>query len=104
MESYKFQISLSIEFTHTHACARAHTHTHTHTHTQLQCMQVLQMLYLFIFSLFMSSVRPRPDSHPTLYLVVVGGVAPSELRCVHEAIAASKTNVQVSECVCPCES
>ena len=44
----------------------------------------------------MSSVRPRPDTHPTLYLVVVGGVALSEVRCVHEAVAASKTGVRVS--------
>ena len=68
---------------------RAHTHT-------AAVYATLQMLSSFIFSLFMSSVRPRPDAHPTLYLVVVGGVAPSELRCVHEAIAASKTNVHVS--------
>ena len=47
-------------------------------------------------SLFMSSVRPRPDAHPTLYLVVVGGVALSEMRCIHEAVAATKTGVQVS--------
>lgn len=40
--------------------------------------------------------RPRPSDNPVLFLFLVGGVTPSELRLIKEIVAAHKPGTQVS--------
>ncbi|XP_032427735.1 sec1 family domain-containing protein 2 isoform X1 [Xiphophorus hellerii] len=47
------------------------------------------------FSMFMKVSRPRPRDNPLLFLFLVGGVTPSELRLVKDAVAALKPRTQV---------
>ncbi|XP_048845956.1 sec1 family domain-containing protein 2 [Brienomyrus brachyistius] len=47
------------------------------------------------FSMFLKVSRPHPGDHALLVLFVVGGVTPSELRLVREAISAHKPGAQV---------
>uniref|UniRef100_A0A3B3V2V3 Sec1 family domain containing 2 n=1 Tax=Poecilia latipinna TaxID=48699 RepID=A0A3B3V2V3_9TELE len=48
------------------------------------------------FFMFMTGVsRPRPRDNPLLFLFLVGGVTPSELRLVKDTVAALKPGTQV---------
>ncbi|KAM6963218.1 sec1 family domain-containing protein 2 [Aplochiton taeniatus] len=47
------------------------------------------------FSMFMKVSRPHPGDHPLLFLFLVGGVTPSELRLIREVVAAHKPGTQV---------
>lgn len=47
------------------------------------------------FSMFMKVSRPHPSDHPVLFLFLVGGVTPSELRLIKEAVSAHKPATQV---------
>ncbi|XP_017159940.1 sec1 family domain-containing protein 2 [Poecilia reticulata] len=47
------------------------------------------------FSMFMKVSRPRPRDNPLLFLFLVGGVTPSELRLVKDTVAALKPATQV---------
>ncbi|XP_029938812.1 sec1 family domain-containing protein 2 [Salarias fasciatus] len=47
------------------------------------------------FSMFMKVSRPHPSDNPLLFLFLVGGVTPSELRLIKEIAAAQKPGTQV---------
>ncbi|KAM8746427.1 sec1 family domain-containing protein 2 [Acanthopagrus schlegelii] len=47
------------------------------------------------FSMFMKVSRPHPSDNPVLFLFLVGGVTPSELRLIKEIVAAHKPGTQV---------
>ncbi|XP_072016358.1 LOW QUALITY PROTEIN: sec1 family domain-containing protein 2-like, partial [Amphiura filiformis] len=47
------------------------------------------------FRLFMNVSKPRPSDHPLVIIFVVGGVTPSEVRLVKEAVAAKSSTTQV---------
>uniref|UniRef100_UPI003AAE1382 sec1 family domain-containing protein 2 isoform X1 n=1 Tax=Centroberyx gerrardi TaxID=166262 RepID=UPI003AAE1382 len=47
------------------------------------------------FSMFMKVSRPHPSDNPLLFLFLVGGVTPSELRLVKEIVSAHKPGTQV---------
>ncbi|KAE8294511.1 Sec1 family domain-containing protein 2 Syntaxin-binding protein 1-like 1 [Larimichthys crocea] len=47
------------------------------------------------FSMFMKVSRPHPSDNPLLFLFLVGGVTPSELRLIKEVVAAHKPGTQV---------
>ncbi|XP_073333218.1 sec1 family domain-containing protein 2 [Pagrus major] len=47
------------------------------------------------FSMFMKVSRPHPSDNPVLFLFLVGGVAPSELRLIKEIVATHKPGTQV---------
>ncbi|KAI4878247.1 hypothetical protein NFI96_000440 [Prochilodus magdalenae] len=47
------------------------------------------------FSMFMKVNRPHPSDHPLLFLVLVGGVTPSELRLIREVVSSHKAGTQV---------
>ncbi|XP_049588058.1 sec1 family domain-containing protein 2 [Syngnathus scovelli] len=47
------------------------------------------------FSMFMKVSRPHPSDNPLLFLFLVGGVTPSELRLVKETVATLKPGSQV---------
>uniref|UniRef100_A0AAY5F183 Sec1 family domain containing 2 n=1 Tax=Electrophorus electricus TaxID=8005 RepID=A0AAY5F183_ELEEL len=46
-------------------------------------------------SMFMKVSRPHPSDHPLLFLFLVGGVTPSELRLIREVVSAHKAGTQV---------
>lgn len=47
------------------------------------------------FSMFMKVTRPHPSDNPVLFLFLVGGVTPSELRIIKEVVSAHKPATQV---------
>lgn len=47
------------------------------------------------FSMFMKVTRPHPSDHPLLFLFLVGGVTPSELRLIREVVSTYKSSPQV---------
>uniref|UniRef100_A0A671YI44 Sec1 family domain containing 2 n=1 Tax=Sparus aurata TaxID=8175 RepID=A0A671YI44_SPAAU len=47
------------------------------------------------FSMFMKVSRPHPSDNPVLFLFLVGGVTPSELRLIKEVVATHKPGTQV---------
>ncbi|XP_074525225.1 sec1 family domain-containing protein 2 [Halichoeres trimaculatus] len=47
------------------------------------------------FSMFMKVSRPHPSDNPLLFLFLVGGVTPSELRLVKEVVSTHKPGTQV---------
>lgn len=47
------------------------------------------------FSMFMKVSRPHPSDNPVLFLFLVGGVTPSELRIIKEAVSVYKPATQV---------
>ncbi|XP_038855497.1 sec1 family domain-containing protein 2-like [Salvelinus namaycush] len=47
------------------------------------------------FSMFMKVSRPHPSDHGLLFLFLVGGVTPSELRLIREVVSAHKPGTQV---------
>lgn len=47
------------------------------------------------FSMFMKVSRPRPSDNPLLFLFLVGGVTPSELRLIKDTVATLKPGTQV---------
>ncbi|XP_041646387.1 sec1 family domain-containing protein 2 [Cheilinus undulatus] len=47
------------------------------------------------FSMFMKVSRPHPSDNPLLFLFLVGGVTPSELRLVKEVVTVHKPGTQV---------
>ncbi|XP_062858163.1 sec1 family domain-containing protein 2 isoform X2 [Trichomycterus rosablanca] len=47
------------------------------------------------FSMFMKVNRPHPSDHPLLFLFLVGGVTPSELRLIREVVSSHKPGTQV---------
>lgn len=47
------------------------------------------------FSMFMKVSRPHPSDNPLLFLFLVGGVTPSELRLIKEIVTAHKPGTQV---------
>lgn len=47
------------------------------------------------FSMFMKVSRPHPSDNPLLFLFLVGGVMPAELRLIKEHVAAHKPGTQV---------
>ncbi|XP_056337525.1 sec1 family domain-containing protein 2 [Danio aesculapii] len=47
------------------------------------------------FSMFMKVSRPHPSDHPLLFLFLVGGVTPSELRLIREVVSTHKSGTQV---------
>ncbi|XP_035509084.1 sec1 family domain-containing protein 2 [Morone saxatilis] len=47
------------------------------------------------FSMFMKVSRPHPSDNPLLFLFLVGGVTPSELRLIKEIVSAHKPGTQV---------
>uniref|UniRef100_A0A8C2CTY7 Si:ch73-249k16.4 n=1 Tax=Cyprinus carpio TaxID=7962 RepID=A0A8C2CTY7_CYPCA len=47
------------------------------------------------FSMFMKVTRPHPSDHPLLFLFLVGGVTPSELRLIREIVSTHKSGTQV---------
>ena len=44
----------------------------------------------------MNVSKPRPSDHPLLIVFVIGGVTPTEVKQIKDAVAASKTSTQVS--------
>ncbi|XP_031430238.1 sec1 family domain-containing protein 2 [Clupea harengus] len=47
------------------------------------------------FSMFMKVSRPHPSDHPLLFLFLVGGVTPSELRLIRDTVSAHRPGAQV---------
>lgn len=47
------------------------------------------------FSMFMKVTRPHPSDNPLLFLFLVGGVTPSELRLIKEMVTTHKPGTQV---------
>lgn len=47
------------------------------------------------FSMFMKVSRPHPSDNPLLFLYLVGGVTPSELRLIKEMVTTHKPGTQV---------
>ncbi|XP_015249780.1 PREDICTED: sec1 family domain-containing protein 2-like, partial [Cyprinodon variegatus] len=47
------------------------------------------------FSMFMKVSRPRPGDNPLLFLFLVGGVTPSELRLIKDTVSSLKPGTQV---------
>ncbi|XP_022058726.2 sec1 family domain-containing protein 2 [Acanthochromis polyacanthus] len=47
------------------------------------------------FSMFMKVTRPHPNDNPLLFLFLVGGVTPSELRLIKEIVSTHKPGTQV---------
>ncbi|KAK2907577.1 sec1 family domain-containing protein 2 [Channa argus] len=47
------------------------------------------------FSMFMKVSRPHPSDNPLIFLFLVGGVTPSELRLIKDTVATHKTGTQV---------
>ncbi|XP_029906029.1 sec1 family domain-containing protein 2 [Myripristis murdjan] len=47
------------------------------------------------FSMFMKVSRPHPSDNPLLFLFLVGGVTPSELRLIKEIVSNQKPGTQV---------
>uniref|UniRef100_A0A3Q1HYH5 Sec1 family domain containing 2 n=1 Tax=Acanthochromis polyacanthus TaxID=80966 RepID=A0A3Q1HYH5_9TELE len=47
------------------------------------------------FSMFMKVTRPHPSDNPLLFLFLVGGVTPSELRVIKEIVSTHKPGTQV---------
>ncbi|XP_076009634.1 sec1 family domain-containing protein 2 [Genypterus blacodes] len=47
------------------------------------------------FSMFMKVSRPHPSDNPVLFLFMVGGVTPSELRLIKDTVATRKPGTQV---------
>lgn len=47
------------------------------------------------FSMFMKVTRPHPSDNPLLFLFLVGGVTPSELRLIKEMVMTHKPGTQV---------
>nr|XP_046246625.1 sec1 family domain-containing protein 2 isoform X2 [Scatophagus argus] len=47
------------------------------------------------FSMFMKVSRPHPSDNPLLFLFLVGGVTPSELRLIREIVTTHKPGTQV---------
>lgn len=47
------------------------------------------------FSMFMKVSRPHPSDNPVLFLFLVGGVTPSELRLIKEVVSSLKPATQV---------
>uniref|UniRef100_A0A673WWA6 Sec1 family domain containing 2 n=1 Tax=Salmo trutta TaxID=8032 RepID=A0A673WWA6_SALTR len=47
------------------------------------------------FSMFMKVSRPHPSDHGLLFLFLVGGITPSELRLIREVVTAHKPGTQV---------
>ncbi|TRY76040.1 hypothetical protein DNTS_031949, partial [Danionella cerebrum] len=47
------------------------------------------------FSMFMKVNRPHPSDHPLLFIFLVGGVTPSELRLIREVVSTLKSSTQV---------
>uniref|UniRef100_A0A671NQQ1 Sec1 family domain-containing protein 2-like n=1 Tax=Sinocyclocheilus anshuiensis TaxID=1608454 RepID=A0A671NQQ1_9TELE len=47
------------------------------------------------FSMFMKVTRPHPSDHPLLFLFLVGGVTPSELRLIRDVVSTHKSGTQV---------
>lgn len=47
------------------------------------------------FSMFMKVSRPHPSDNPVLFLFLVGGITPSELRLVKEVVSSHKPGCQV---------
>ncbi|XP_023127607.2 sec1 family domain-containing protein 2 [Amphiprion ocellaris] len=47
------------------------------------------------FSMFMKVTRPHPSDNPLLFLFLVGGVTPSELRLIKEIVTTHKPGTQV---------
>ncbi|KAM4628532.1 sec1 family domain-containing protein 2 [Polymixia lowei] len=47
------------------------------------------------FSMFMKVTRPHPSDHPLLFLFLIGGITPSELRLIKEIVSARKPGTQV---------
>ncbi|XP_040896567.1 sec1 family domain-containing protein 2 [Toxotes jaculatrix] len=47
------------------------------------------------FSMFMKVSRPHPGDNPLLFLFLVGGVTPSELRLIKDIVTAHKPGTQV---------
>ncbi|XP_042339210.1 sec1 family domain-containing protein 2 [Plectropomus leopardus] len=47
------------------------------------------------FSMFMKVSRPHPSDNPLLFLFLVGGVTPSELRLIKEVVTTHKPGTQV---------
>ncbi|XP_070688534.1 sec1 family domain-containing protein 2 [Pempheris klunzingeri] len=47
------------------------------------------------FSMFMKVSRPHPSDNPLLFLFLVGGVSPSELRLIKETVTTHKPGTQV---------
>ncbi|XP_069006802.1 sec1 family domain-containing protein 2 [Embiotoca jacksoni] len=47
------------------------------------------------FSMFMKVNRPHPSDNPLLFLFLVGGVTPSELRLIKEVVTTHKPGTQV---------
>uniref|UniRef100_A0A3B3ZNK8 Sec1 family domain containing 2 n=1 Tax=Periophthalmus magnuspinnatus TaxID=409849 RepID=A0A3B3ZNK8_9GOBI len=46
------------------------------------------------FSMFMKVNRPHPGDNPVMFLFLVGGVTPSELRLIKEVVSAYKPATQ----------
>ena len=57
--------------------------------------------WFFYCSLFMSSARPRPNNHPLLLIIVVGGVTCSEVRSIRDTVAGHHSDTQVTTTI-PC--
>ncbi|KAK1896461.1 Sec1 family domain containing protein 2 [Dissostichus eleginoides] len=47
------------------------------------------------FSMFMKVSRPHPGDNPLLFLFLVGGVTPAELRLIKESVSTHKPGTQV---------
>lgn len=47
------------------------------------------------FSMFMKVSRPHPSDNPVLFLFLVGGITPSELRLIKEIVSSNKPATQV---------
>ncbi|KAG5275716.1 hypothetical protein AALO_G00123750 [Alosa alosa] len=47
------------------------------------------------FSMFMKVSRPHPSDHPLLFLFLVGGVTPSELRLIRDTVSTHRPGTQV---------
>lgn len=49
----------------------------------------------FDVSFSLQVTRPHPSDHPLLFLFLVGGVTPSELRLIREVVSTHKSGTQV---------
>lgn len=51
----------------------------------------------FLAASFFQVNRPHPSDHPLLFLFLVGGVTPSELRLIKEIVSTHKPGTQVND-------
>ena len=61
------------------------------------CLSHILPMLLLAVSRCPQVSRPHPSDHPLLFLFLVGGVTPSELRLIRDTVSAHRPGAQVRE-------